>query len=307
MPPLKNLPFQHRADAPDPPEGYLFLKATVSSAGAGLFLFYSKDVHEGDRSLKLYMIGDSENRIVDIPDLGLYFPLIDVFPDGTLLLISTQQDAGGYGFGSENAVTLDPQSGQTHRFAVGYGITDVGIDAQSQIWLSYDEDAVNDGHHYRTNWQTPSAYYGLACLDRSGTHLWGFNDTTISEYIYGAYALNVSDETVWVHYDGATFDIAEVSPDRSIGIVARATPRYMTALAVSGQLVGLYTPHSDRPRTFQLAARNGLETLTFQTVRAILPKGQFTKYSYPVGRGSVFHLIDQTGWFTADLADVSLV
>lgn len=127
------------------------------------------------------------------------FPLVDRFPDGRYLIVSSRV------LGEESGRILAADGRQLSRIVLGDGIMHVKIDARARIWVGWFDEGVFGNEDWRTPGleYAPSAY-GLAAFDAEGTVLFVASHLPPDQLIADCYALNVSGDSIWCHsYPGA--------------------------------------------------------------------------------------------------------
>lgn len=193
--------FQEIGAIPTQP-GFSLLTKAVANDQSLLFLFIEESgsqavverqasavgsfVHPRMEHLKrsrLVKINAGSVQAIDLPELDIAFPYVDVFPDGRTLLAggrSAWRAANDYDL---NGVIFDPVQKTVERIFLGDGISSVQVDSIGRIWVSYfDEGVLGD----------TLGSSGLVCFSASGEVVWEYPQPADNE-ISDCYALNVSD------------------------------------------------------------------------------------------------------------------
>ncbi|WP_426433589.1 hypothetical protein [Bradyrhizobium genosp. P] len=176
----------------------LFLFAETSTAqslsetykqGIGVF---QRTRARAPARLCLVKVTSEALHTIELPELDLTFPEVDVFPDGRILIAGPRCEwRGEYDFDLNGAI-VQPTTGKVTRILLGDGISTIQVDDLSRIWVGYLDEGVlgNFGWGFRGG-PTPVGAAGLVCFSDVGEKIWEFPHNC-SCSITDCYALNVS-------------------------------------------------------------------------------------------------------------------
>ena len=159
---MRKIELQHVSKIPPPPEGYDFVSASVSLKGEALFLYIEKKarslVHRQTEDdgfaifpvpdmgaafrYKLVLKDGEFSREFDLPPFEFAFPNVDVFADGSVVIVGSRCQWRSKDDYDVNAMIVDMETGQQTRFLAGDGVQDIGVDGQDRIWISYFDEGV---------------------------------------------------------------------------------------------------------------------------------------------------------------------
>ena len=302
------------APLPETPQGFRLASASVSTAGNALFLFigndaaddvHGRDTHKGGatfarthmperKAFRLVTVGPG-GVTIDIPPLDVTFPLIDLFPDGRVLIAASRSEWRGPDDYDLNGIIFDPANGTVKRILLGDGIEDIGVDARGRIWASYFDEGVFGNFGWGSPGPPGPGRGGLVCFDQSGRVLWQFN-TEDEAPIADCYALNATPEAMWAFYY-ADFEIARVEADFSKTFWPSPGVSGAHAFAV-GEKAFLFAAGYDEPRdTVHLVERKGERLGKSSTLKVSAPGGVSLDGSRVIGRGKYLHFLNERGWF----------
>ncbi len=298
------------------PQGFSEVSASVSTAGEALLLLVGNDaaghVHARDDRTgasfpRTHMPEAKPFRLtsvrpggiaIDIPPLEITFPLVDLFPDGRILMAASRCQWRGPDDYDRNGVIFDPKSGSLKRILLGDGIADIGVDARGRIWASYFDEGVFGNFGWGMPGPGGPGRGGLTCFDDDGRILWQFNsdhDAPIAD----CYALNATPEAMWAYYYMA-FEICRVGMDFSKTIWPPPEVAGAHAFAVCDKAFLFASGYGAPKDKVHLVRREG-EKLGKTTILSVAaPDGESLDGSTVVGRGKYLHFLNRRGWFRAD-------
>ena len=209
----------HVSDVPSVEDGYVLATFSVSARGEGLFLFAeterASDLHPREntnfasfarskleQNVRYKLVKLCGHARMDI-DLGIHmtsFPMVDVFPDGRVLLVGPRCSWRGPDDYDHNGSVILPGEFQSHNFLLGDGISGCMIDTRGQIWVSYFDEGIFGNNGWGNPGPRPVGQPGLACFDDSGNILWTFEDSGSMGRIDDVYALNVAGDNAFFYF-----------------------------------------------------------------------------------------------------------
>ncbi len=313
--------FQLVADRPRNPVGYEYVSASISTDGQGIFLFVEKALAakvlgkfknvggatfpdtkmKSGAAFKLIVVGHETSRVIDIPPLDITYPLCDLFCDGRVLLAGARCQWRGPDDFDKNGVIFDPKTGATKRLLLGDGISDLGVDSNDRIWVSYfDEGVFGNFGWSHPGPQGPGAG-GLVCFDANGQELWAFNGPENPDFIDDCYALNVQRHELWAYYY-SDFKMCRLDgqfePVRFPSVPISGSK----AFAVCSEGFLFSKQYRETAGTFHFLQREGNQMRQGRKLRGVLPNGTKFENSSMIGTGSCMHVLNDMGWFRTDLA-----
>jgi len=82
------------------------------------------------------------SHVVELPELDLTFPLVDVFPDGRVLVVAPRCAWRAADDFDLNGAIIEPQTGEVSKILLGDGISTIQIDGLGRIWAGYCDEGV---------------------------------------------------------------------------------------------------------------------------------------------------------------------
>ena len=302
---MNSIAFTKIADIPAFPDEYALITHSVANDGTLLFLFIelaAKDAVFGRDAgpsggfartkmaapARFRLVGLQESRrfVLDLPLLDLTFPLVDIFPDGKVLMIGARSQWRSKDDYDLNGVVCDPGTGSTKRILLGDGIGRAYVDARGLIWVSYYDEGV----YGNFGWGSPPGpepvgSAGLACFSEAGEKIWEFPGR-----MSDCYALNVyGSEVVAYYYDD--FPVCRISSDFQV-TYWKTDLKGCRALAVTQSKALLSRQYDDAPMVGYLGFLHEGDLGNAQRVRLSLPEGSNASKYDLVGRGPHLYCFD---------------
>lgn len=299
---VKQLLMEAVAKVPNNPTGFTLCATQVSLAGEALFLFSNgpgnSETQKGCGSssdFKLVIAGEQQCQ-VNIPPLDLSFPMVDIFSDGSIVIVGGRcqwRDKEDFDL---NGVIVDPQTRMTSRFLVGDGVQDIGVDGDDRIWVSY----FDEGIYGNFGWGCPGhpepvGQSGLNCFERTGNIVWRF--ASDARFINDCYALNVTaHETRFYYY--SDFELGTVSKGFDVKF-------QKTGIAGSHAFAifddtALFTAQYREPQDIVTLVRmNTINKALKYRFRA--PSGAALSQGRFIGRGHMLYYITASDWYRLDI------
>lgn len=298
--------------------GFSLVRKAVGNDGSLLFLFVEQSgspflvgtrqqgmgVFERTQAdvpvrLRLLKVTSETSQSIELPHLDLTFPLVDVFPDGRVLVATPRCEWRGEGDYDPNGVIIQPDVGQMTRILLGDGISATQIDSLGRIWVSYFDEGVfgNFGWGGRGG-PAPIGSSGLACFAASGEEIWRFPEDAIYQ-ISDCYALNVSgvDAAIFFYTD---FPICKISGDYELAYWRTKLAGCHT-FAMSEAEVLFSGQYNDPPDAAYLARFAPGELANTRRVRLLMPDGSTRSGGELLGRGKYLYHFDSDSAYCLSL------
>jgi len=289
--------------------GFSLVRKAIANDGSVLFLFAEKsaskflqETHQqgigmSPRSqaevpvrLCLLKMTSETSSLIELPELDLTFPLVDVFPDGRILVAGPRCEWRGEDDFDRNAAVVQPDTRQVTRILLGDGIASAQVDSLGRIWVGYFDEGVfgNFGWGGRAG-PMPIGSSGLACFSASGEKVWEFPENQ-AYAISDCYALNVSGSDAAIFfYTG--FPICKISRDHELAFWKTGLAGCHT-FAMSETEVLFSGQYNDPPDAAYLGkfAPGGLATT--RRMRLVMPDGSSRADGQLLARGKHLYHID---------------
>jgi hypothetical protein len=312
---MDTIPFVKIADVPAFPDEYELVTQSVADDGALLFLFvesagreavHSKEVTGGGARFartridepmrfRLVKMTEGERAIVDLPPLDVTFPVVDVFPDGKVLVAGTRCAWYGEGEFDLNGIVIDPATGACERILLGDGIARLSIDQSSRIWVGYYDEGIYGNFGWGNPGPRPVGAAGLACFNARGEKVWEFPGASIDE----CYALNVKGSEAFAYFC-AGFPICRISSDFRVASWTTQL-KGCRGLAISQSMVFLSSQYDDPPGIGYMGVLECDELRDVRRVALVLPDGSELSTQRLIARGPHLHYFADDAVYRARL------
>lgn len=162
--------------------------------------FFERPVPKNNWTIRV--IKNDNIETINLNNVPLIPTEIDLFSDGTLLIVQGRCLKEGKKI-ERNARRYNVNGQLIEAFTLGDGISNVQIDEQDTIWVSYFDEGIFGNF----GWEQPIGRQGLVAFSKNGQKLWEAADFSISD----CYAMNVvsSKEVYFYYYDD--FNLIELS------------------------------------------------------------------------------------------------
>lgn len=300
---MKTLGLEFVCELPSAPDGYRFVTTGISLQGELLCLFVEESaasqvhrttgagqdaifpVAEMDANFRYLLIvtDGAQSREVLLPRFNYAFPIVDLFPDGRVVIVGARCGQAALNDGNGNGLIYDPRDGKSIRFLAGDGIENIGVDGKDQIWVSYFDEGVFSS--------LSNIASGLNCFDASGNVIWKFQNK--GRFIDDCYALNVTPQNTYFYYY-SDFDLGTISDGfnlrfQEIGVAGCHCFAIMRDAALFG------ATYDDPPHVVNLI-RFGMPRKP-RKFALQLPDGSTPAKGAMIGRGSALHYISNDRWY----------
>jgi hypothetical protein len=310
--------FQTLTDIPTPAGGYSLLANSVANDGSLLFLsidhtgsdavretyasgigiFPKTRMNEAKRfQLSIWRAADPLQTI-DLPDLDLTFPLVDMFSDGRILVVGPRCSWRGKEDYDLNGAVFNPKTTKVSRILLGDGINSAYVDALDRIWVAYGDEGIFGNFGWGGTGPTPVGAAGLVCFAETGEKIWEYPANSKST-MADCYALNVSgsDAAIFFYTD---FPVCRISSDFELAYwKTELAGCHQFAISKNKALFsGQYNDSPDTAYLGQLEADGFVRT---RQVRLLLPDGSGLPKGQLLARGSHLYFFDALSVYRASL------
>src|SRR5262249_22084105 len=169
--------------------------AVTQTYTSGIGIFPKTRMSDAKRFRLLIRRADSSPQTIDLPELDLTFPLVDIFPDGKVLVVGPRCAWRGHENYDLNGVIFDPRTAKVSRILLGDGINSAYVDALGRIWVAYADEGIFGNFGWGNPGPTPVGAAGLVCFSEAGEKIWEY-PADANCAIDDCYALNVSGSEV---------------------------------------------------------------------------------------------------------------
>jgi hypothetical protein len=297
---IRSVQFEKIGTAPTLP-GFSLAASGVAGDQSLLFLFGSSEgcaetegvlSHPKSGNLKrhrLLRVDAASERLIDLPELDLSFPRVDLFPDGRVLLTGARCVSRGQTDCDLNGITFDPRTGQTNHILLGHGISDLQIDDRGRIWIAYFDEGV---------FGNSVGQAGLVCFSALGEKVWDF--PADADYAFDdCYALNVSGEEAAIFFY-SDFPVCKIGAGFQLSWW-RTELQGCHAFAMSGTEIFFSSQYRESPETAHLGRLAAGEIVDVRQVRLLMPDGSARPAGRLQGRGKHLYHFGADGVYRASL------
>jgi len=237
--------------------------------------------------------GNNAAREVPLPALTATFPMVEMFSDGSILVVAPRCEFRA-GQGELNAGVYNAGGAKTEEFLRGDGIQHVQVDRQDRIWVGYFDEGVYGNFGWGAgDGPPPTGASGLACFNRIGTKLWEYEAPEELGPIDDCYALNVSELGTWAYYY-SDFPLVRVD-QQTMGVTAWRTPGDGgSAFATDGKRALLYGGYDRQKNPCRLLDLKGNSADLIAEVSLAVPEGAGSEII--IGRGKQLHFVGGDDW-----------
>jgi len=315
---MDSIRFQKITDVPAPPAGYSFLGNSVANDGSLLFLsiehtgaeavretfqngigiFPKIRMKEGKRLHLSIWRPTSTLQTIDLPELDLTFPLIDMFPDGRILVVGPRCSWRGNDDYDLNGIIYDPKTARATRILLGDGINSASVDALGRIWVAYSDEGIFGNFGWGNPGPTPIGAAGLLCFAETGEKIWEYPANS-DGIMADCYALNVSgsEASIFFYTD---FPICRISTNFEL-TYWKTELAGCHQFAISKSTVLFSGQYNESRDTAYLGELDPDGTTHTRQVRLFLPDGSGLPEGQLLGRGQNLYFFDALSVYRAGL------
>lgn len=235
----------------------------------------------------IHIIDEEKIDTIEIQNLALIPTEVDVFSDGTILLVQSRCEKQGAVI--ERNARIYNQNGQLiSAFTLGDGIEQMQIDESDTIWVGYFDEGIFGNF----GWEKPIGSDGLIAFDKNGEKLWGAKKFSIMDN----YALNVSNSEQIHFYYYDDFKIVTLNAKHKVESTYRIegeTSIHQFAFDQNG-LIGLaygneLIRYRKKGRTY--SQKEKIQLVDILGKRIIGPVYLRGKYIYALGKDAIYKKI----------------
>jgi len=281
----------------------LFLSIESSGAAAvremhesGIGVFAKTRMNEARRFRLSLARPDGSLQTIQLPPLDITFPLVDVFPNGRILLVAPRCEWRGPGDYDLNAVIFDPTTAGMSRILLGDGINRAYVDALGRIWVAYFDEGVFGNF----GWGSPGAGQigsaGLICFSVFGEKIWEY--PPVSNMV-DCYALNVSNAQAAIYFY-TDFPLCRISEDFKLAC-CETELHGCHHFAIAETSVLFSGQYDDPPDAGYLGRFSAGEALKTRRVQLQLPDGSPLPKGQLLGRGEHLYFFDEYAAYRASV------
>lgn len=315
---MDTIRFQWLADIPVPTVGYSLIANSVAGDGSLLFLsiegggahtvretyasggatFAKARMNEPKRfRLAIWRAGEPLQTI-ELPELDLTFPLVDLLLDGRVLVVSPRCAWRGNDDYDLNGAVLDPKTSTMSRILLGDGINWVFVDTRGRIWVAYNDEGIFGNFGWGNPGPTPIGAAGLVCFAETGEKLWEL-PPNLSETMADCYALNVSGAEAAIFYY-SDFPVCRITSDFDVTCWTTELAG-CSAFAIAKYTVLFTGQYKEAPDTAYLGRLESDGHMSSHQVRLVFPDGSSLPRGQKLARGRHMYFFDAQCVYRASL------
>lgn len=315
---MDSIRFQKLTDVPAPSDGYSLVANSVANDGSLLFLsieqtgtdavketyasgigiFPKTRMKEAKRFPLSIWRANSPLQTIDLPELDLTFPLVDMFPDGRILVVGPRCSWRGNEDYDLNCAIFDPKTAKVSRILLGDGINSAHVDALGRIWVAYGDEGIFGNFGWGGPGPTPVGAAGIVCFAETGEKIWEYPANS-NGMMANCYALNVfgSEAAIFFYTD---FPVCRISSDFEL-TYWKTELAGCHAFAISGSAALFSGQYNDPTDTAYLGGFDADGQMSARQVRLLLPDGSRLPKGRLLGRGQHLYFFDALNVYRASL------
>ncbi len=252
--------------------------------------------HSAEKYDALLEVTDACGRTeIELKGLGEAFPLVQLFPDGKSLVVSSRCRRFKDGTHELNARTYDRSGCIESEFLLGDGIQHLQVDLLGNIWVGYSDEGIYGNYGWFGEGDSaPVGASGLICFSAKGERLWGFQPAPGADFIDDVYALNVFGNEAWAYYYH-DLPLVRIKDDRTLE-TWKTNVSGARAFAVGDGKVLMFGSYDSRTAATSLDLTNTAARLGPKVILSITHGGELEK-STVIGRGNILHVLTDEVWY----------
>jgi hypothetical protein len=233
---------------------------------------------------------------IEIRDLADTFPLIQLLPDGAVLIVSARCRRYPDGTHDLNARIYDSQGQPREEFLLGDGIQHVQADRKGNIWVGYFDEGVYGNYGWGgAGDAAPVGASGLVCFDAKGQKSWEYGPVPGVDVISDVYALNVFGDEAWAYYY-TDFPLVRIASDRTVSVWTTETSG-ARSFAIGNGVVLLFGGYSPSKTACRLLRLNKDDATVDADISLLLTEGGDLSHANVIGRGNILHVFVGDLWY----------
>ncbi|WP_237330325.1 hypothetical protein [Streptomyces sp. BA2] len=269
--------------------------STVDAFGQAHWLLTAREPGPGRGAMKPYdavvvtVDADGRDHTTELSAVRARFPQVDALPDGGFVVADARSRKS-----EQHVQIFDALGRESWAFRAGDAVEHLLADRAGRLWVGYfDEGVFGDDE---------LSHPGLRCWNANGEPLWVYEASKGTSEIYDCYALNVTDEAVWVCAYG-DFSLLEVRPGRAVRQRANdlAGARALAVHKGRATFFGGYGDEHDRLVDAELRHE---EVRPYASGRLVGPGGERLGPRRAVSRGPRIYVQEdpRTAWTVLDIS-----
>jgi len=280
------------------PEGAAAASRAIAERGNAVFPQHPR-MDKGYRFRLVRVAAGGVATTVELPPLDLAFVMVDVFPDGRVLLVGPRVSWRSETDFDRNGAVIDPETGAVSRILLGDGIEDVFVDARGRIWVSYFDEGVFGEFGWSDPGPPPIGSSGLMVFDATGAILWTYPWQGGEPAIDDCYAMNVSGDAAAIYFY-SSFPVCTITRDFALSFFA--TPlRGCKAFAIAEGRVLFSGQYNESGFTGYRGLLNPDRAAEMEQVTYLRPDGAPVQAVHILGRGDALYFFAEDAVFAARL------
>jgi len=269
--------------------------ATTESPGWATFPKPRMDAPHRFRLMRV----DGSTETIELPPLDLTFPMVDMFPNGRVLVAGPRCSWRSETDFDRNGAVIDPKTGAVSRILLGDGIEDLFIDTAGRIWAGYFDEGVFGNFGWSDPGPPPIGASGVVVFDAGGTILWTYPQQGRNPSIDDCYAMNVSGDGAAIFFY-SDFPVCTITRDFALSFFS--TPmRGCKAFAIADGRVLFSGQYNDSVHTGYRGVLNPDRPAEMEQVTFLYPDGTPIRATRIIGRGSKLYFFAGDAVYAADL------
>jgi hypothetical protein len=233
---------------------------------------------------------------IEIRGLADTFPLMQLLPDGAVLIVSARCRRYNDGTHDLNARIYDSQGQPREEFLLGDGIQHVQVDRKGNIWVGYFDEGVYGNYGWGGAGDTaPVGASGLVCFDAKGQKSWEYGPVPGVDVISDVYALNVFGDEAWAYYY-TDFPLVRIASDRTVTVWTTETSG-ARSFAIGNGVVLLFGGYSPSKTACQLLRFDKDHATVDAEISLLLTEGGDLSHANVIGRGNILHVFVGDLWY----------
>lgn len=273
--------------------------STVDAFGQAHWLLTAREPGAGRGAMKPYdavvvtVDTDGRDHATELSAVRARFPQVDALPDGGFVVADARSRRS-----EQHVQIFDVLGRESGAFRVGDGIEALLTDRAGRLWVGYfDEGVFGDDE---------LSHPGLRCWSAEGEPLWVYEASKGTSEIYDCYAVNVTDEAVWV-CPYSDFALLEIRQDRPVRQRANALAG-AHALAVRKGRVTFFGGYGDEHDRLVHAELRHEEVRPYASGRLVGPDGDPLGRRRTVSRGPRIYVQEEpfTAWTVLDIGTLAV-
>ena len=233
-------------------------------------------------------------RILRLP---VAHPLVDLMPDGEVLLVGARAEWTPEG-AERNALLYDERGSLVREETLGDGIGHVQTTSAGDVWVGYFDEGVYGNYGWGDPGPAPVGAAGIVRFDRHLQQAWSYEPGEALGGVDDCTVLNVTDNAVWACYY-SDFPVVRIRGEKVSGWTS--TVGAVGAMVAAEDEVGLFGGYGDdRHRLVRGRLREG-RFVPESVSRLVLPDGQdLPRDATILARGEHLHAVLGGRWLRAD-------